>query len=87
MARINLRVPDKVAKEVKALAGRRGTQESEMWRTLIQRGLDADNHLSIHVMIETLCLARRQAAFHDREILKKAKDDARHILREIGQID
>ena len=87
MIQVCIRVPERMAKEVRRMAGQHGVRESEIWRRLLHRGMDGEDMVFRGVQIETLCLLRRLAAHTDMDIIYKAKSDARHILREMGVIE
>ncbi len=87
MIQICVRVPEDMAKEVRRMAVELGVRESEIWRRLLHRGMDAEDKVIKSRQVETLCLARRIAAHLDMDVIYKAKADARHLLREMGVIE
>ena len=83
MGQISLRIPDQVAEKVRHMAAEQGTNESEIWRRLIYRGLDQSNPYQTSMQVETLCILRRFAADKDIEIVKVGKQDARNSMSQI----
>jgi len=84
---MHLRFPDEVVVRIKKLARKHGISEAEAWRSVVLRGLVQEEWIGTHIAVETLCIARRLAAEENIEVLKNAKEDARVLLREIGNLE
>ncbi len=85
MTPLQVRVPDVIAARVKKLARKNGMSEPETWRNIIARGLEQDEQINTRIVVETLCILRLQASKTDPDLLKKAIDHTRIILREINE--
>jgi len=85
MQPVTIRYPEDVVKMVKKIAQERQVKEAEIWRLLAFRGLDAESSATTHIQVEALCLLRRLAGDTGGiELVKKAKQDAREVLRQMG---
>jgi len=87
MIMTSIRVHEDVAKSIKKRAAELNIKESEMWRTVIHRGLDYEDTIRLKLSLETLCLGRRIAAHIDENLLTLAKEDAESLLVYFTNLD
>jgi hypothetical protein len=87
---VQVRVPDEAVAQVKRLARERKTTEADVWRGVVERGLNYETSNSALIetiaksLIENLCITRRLAAETDESINTKGRADAKRLLQELG---
>ena len=91
MKQITVRVPDDTVNLVVKLARKRGVNEADVWRELIDHGCSGFDHtqekldLIIRSSIQALTICRRFAGTIDEGLVLQAAEDAQSLIKKYNQ--